>query len=972
MTAFDFSLVKNTSFAFDATQDSLNLGAIDASSISVSEASGNLVITIGSDAVTLQGASLSQVTTSNFTFGSASGRAAWFVGDNDTGTTFDGSGNTLNLSANATNYTAANQQNANNLVYGMGGGDTITVGGGNNVVFGGSGIADSADGNDTVTIGVGAATGGNTIYTNAGNDNVTFAAASPSTAGTTNRIFLGLGDDTLNDNNLAHAGTFEVYGNSDNDTLDLSNATGPATVFGGNGIVDATDGSDTFTLGTGSTTAYGNAGNDTFTGGATTAGNVQTIYGGVGNDSITSGAGVATATTMLYGNTDNDVINNGAWLGDATIFGGNGIADSSDGGDTITLGQGSTLVYANAGTDTVSLTGGLANNETVIIHTGAGNDTVTVTTAGATGDLADVSLYSNAGNDTFNLNNNGVAGIEYDFAILDFADGDVVNATLDGAGAATALTVSGGGSSLTLQDANGSFVFQGYAGDLNQTNFMISDGSRLITNFSGTATTLTGTAGKADHLVSGSTGDTLIGGETGIGTLDKLVGNAGDDTFRMDDAQLTSFDDDDNAGDNAENAFTIEGGAGTDTLEITGTTAVDLNPADFAATNGTVYTISSVEVFKFADVTGHNVQLDDTNQATLGLTTLDFSALTTTKTVTIDDDQDFASALTIIGGTSTGAMTVTRDTATDQNDNFTFGAGSDSLTTLSTVFTANDTINGAAGTDTVTFEGALTTLADGIWANKTNLEGIVLTDSGAATPKTVTLGTNAEAAGVNNVNGGALLAGDTLTVDASSYNSTGLTVTGGADADTITGGGGADYLNGGAGQDSLTGGAGADTFVTSTGTFTAGNAAADTIVGFVSGTDVIDMTANLLNGTFTASSVLTGAAANIVTVASDGQATANGVVYALSGANDQLAGGTTAANAVANAVTALTSGADFGGANLVANDSLLLIMDDGVNSFLFHYLADGTPGTTAAADLELLAIINGVTDAGSFANADFI
>jgi hypothetical protein len=45
-------------------------------------------------------------------------------------------------------------------------------------------------------------------------------------------------------------------------------------------------------------------------------------------------------------------------------------------------------------------------------------------------------------------------------------------------------------------------------------------------------------------------------------------------------------------------------------------------------------------------------------------------------------------------------------------------------------------------------------------------------------------------------------------------------------------------------------------------------------------------------------------------------------------------------------------------------------MNDGAHSFIFHYLADATPATTTAADLELIGIIQGVT--GTLVTGDFI
>jgi hypothetical protein len=106
-------------------------------------------------------------------------------------------------------------------------------------------------------------------------------------------------------------------------------------------------------------------------------------------------------------------------------------------------------------------------------------------------------------------------------------------------------------------------------------------------------------------------------------------------------------------------------------------------------------------------------------------------------------------------------------------------------------------------------------------------------------------------------------------------------------------------------------------------------------------------------------------------VTSNGTATANDVIFTFSGAGDKLAAGITAATVVANAVTALTSGTDFSSANISTNDSLVLVLDDGTNSFVFHYVADATAATTAAGDLELIGIVNGQL-AGQVAVGNFI
>jgi len=186
----------------------------------------------------------------------------------------------------------------------------------------------------------------------------------------------------------------------------------------------------------------------------------------------------------------------------------------------------------------------------------------------------------------------------------------------------------------------------------------------------------------------------------------------------------------------------------------------------------------------------------------------------------------------------------------------------------------------------------------------------------------------------------------------------------------INGLAGADTINGGSGDDTITGGAGADTIDLSIGgtdtivfstTFTAGNASVDTVSSFTINSDLFNVDFNLLNGTTAATATLVAIAP--VAVANNGAATANDVIYTFAGANDVLTSGTTSSTAVANAVTALTSTADFAASNVATGDSFLLQMNDGTDTFLFHYVADATAAVTTAADLELIAILSGTTTA---------
>jgi hypothetical protein len=211
-------------------------------------------------------------------------------------------------------------------------------------------------------------------------------------------------------------------------------------------------------------------------------------------------------------------------------------------------------------------------------------------------------------------------------------------------------------------------------------------------------------------------------------------------------------------------------------------------------------------------------------------------------------------------------------------------------------------------------------------------------------------------------------------------------------ADTIVGAAGVDTITVGTGADTITIGDNEDLDVIDLG---AADGAADniilmvdsnlndatdviTITGFEPGvgTDTIDIGALVLNNGTTAVGAGAGstnsmAATAVVAGGNNSTATANGVIYTLGGAGDQMATATIA-NAVAKAVTALTSTTDFSSANLAGGDDLIVVLDDGANSFIFHFVSGGNNGISEAGDLQLLAKVDGVASAASFTAGDFI
>lgn len=924
MTAFDYSLVKNTAINFAAAVtngDSLNIAGGDASNITFTQDGANLVIAkAGDGSVTLNNTTLAQLATTNLTFGADTNRAVVMVGDNTAASTLDSSGNILTTAAQ-------NWLNANNVIFGMGGSDAITATGtGNQVIFGGSGIADSADGNDTIQLGV----GGNTVYANAGNDTVSYATVgAATTGGLTTTIYLGAGDDSLDDNNQAHAGIFKIYGNTGSDTIDISNAVGDATIYGGNGIADSTDGNDTITLGAGNATLYANSGNDVVTSNVTGS-KAVTAYLGLGNDSYTNtAAGTATSTrTTVFAGTGDDSVTMNTYVGDATIYGGNGIADTSDGNDTITAGIGNFTIYANAGNDSITDSGAHVANRTTVVYAGAGNDTIT-STANTTTDIKAV-YYGQTGNDTYNLNNNASG---WDYTIGDFATGDIINVTLNGGAAAASLTLNSLTSSPEIIDGGtGSVTLLGYAGNLTATNFVISGGSVLATNSSTTATTITGADSKADLLVSGSAGDTLVGANSSTGTFDKLIGNAGNDVFQFGAVA---------AGD-LQNGGTVSGGDGTDTLEITGTTAATtIADADFTAN------ITSVEVFKFSNNVASNVLTLDTLAETAGIRSVDATALTGTNALNLTLSTNWDTTITVTGGA--GADTVTSSATTGTfNVSFDGGAGGDQFTIDDATFNGSDTIIGGAGTDKLTILDAAGgySIADSAFAATTTLEQLVL--GNAAANSTLVVGTAAQAAGITSVDASAET-GHTVNISASAYT-TGISIIGGNGADTLVGGSGNDTIKVNGFDDTTTAldvitlGGGTDTLIMEVTEDAADGDNAATVTDvkdFVFGTDIFDLS-DLSVAT------LRGAGNNIVV--------GNGTTANFGVATDSLY---VATNLFAATEAGIAAG--MTASNLADAAVVYLLFSDGTNGYLVHTTGAGGAGWTAADTNQFMVKFSGIT-----------
>lgn len=546
MSIIQFSSIAGTTTSFSGLSDVLYLPGSASGYTFRSSGNGQAVIIgDGEQSTRLNGITLSQITTSNFIFNVTG--AQLIVGDNNIGTVDDALNQTDlgSLDMVGTNSTALNK---NNVLFGMGGGDTISTGSGDNIIYGGTGESDTTDGGDRIVINGGSGfSGNNQIFANAGNDTVIFTT--PTGAGKSAIVRMGLGEDNVLISNAS--GTVNVYGGRGNDTIDGTGSTGSLTILGNTTNSDTVDGSDVLTSGLGNAAVHGNAGDDTIFFDDFGASVSQTLTGGAGIDVIRGdiGGSGSSGRLLMYGNRGADTIDASTHLGNVTIYGGNGAGDSLDGADLITVGTGNVnhhaFVYSNGAADTIISTANLAAGETLFLVGGVGADTFNI--SGARAGSSGVTLDGSTGNDIFIINDSTL-NADAATTFVNFERTDIVQLTMQG-GTALDIVATDLGSSARLENTSGAgygtYIFTNYTGTFTATNLVLSDGSYFLSNVgSATAAALSGSANN-DQIIASSRGDSMTGGAGN----DQLTGGVGADNINGNDGVDTIF-----------------GGAGNDTI----------------------------------------------------------------------------------------------------------------------------------------------------------------------------------------------------------------------------------------------------------------------------------------------------------------------------------------------------------------------------------------------------------------------
>jgi Ca2+-binding RTX toxin-like protein len=229
------------------------------------------------------------------------------------------------------------------------------------------------------------------------------------------------------------------------------------------------------------------------------------------------------------------------------------------------------------------------------------------------------------------------------------------------------------------------------------------------------------------------------------------------------------------------------------------------------------------------------------------------------------------------------------------------------------------------------------------------------------------------------------LATSTTIVDASAFtgilevtaSSTGPEITGGSKADIITGGAGADVISGGAGNDIIDGAGGNDTITLGAGddeiVIDATGDGKDTIKDFVVADDFFDINSLVTDGGGYAASAET----KVQTIAADADVTLGaGIVIVDNGDNDIANADSLSTTDIADRLNDLGDDNNSGAADNILSlsnkdDDFIIAISDGTDTAIVHMTGDGTNTDIAAGDLVVLAVIEGMSDAGTLTAANF-
>lgn len=755
------------------------------------------------------------------------------------------------------------------------------------------------------------------------------------------------GDDSLTF--AANAANANISAGAGNDVVSLSGFTTTDTVAGGDGTADRLDisaaNAEAIAAALTNTTGFEQLSLNTV--GTAGAAINATRFGAIDTVRLSAGTAAAYGVTMQAGTVNLGVGNVGAGtLGGALTVTDTGSASS----DVLNLGNrhttGALDVFAG-----VALTS--AGYETVNLSTGA------VATAAQTVGLVTLNNDSLSGANTLNIS--GINGV----TVAGVASNSSGLLTIDASG----LT---GAAALTMGAA---------------PTFTVATGTVSITG-SANADTLLGTVASAATIAGGAGNDAITGGTA----ADSLAGDAGNDVIIAGGGNDTVTGGDGNdVITMAAGTVNVDGGAGDDTVAMGATLSVndvvvggegtDTLSLGVAATAATAAGVSGFETLTFSGVVVQGLEQFTTNpgftrvNATVGstITVTNASAnvatlgLDTGVTATFDRLVDTSTNTLAIAPLAAGAIAVAGLTIDDEetvtvSTTGTAGAAANiTVAAMSATDLTSLTISGAGSFAVGVPVGGAANLAT---VNASGNTGAVTVDASTSTANMTMTGSFA---GVNALTGGT--GSDTITggtaADVLVGGNGGDLINGGAGADALAGGLGADVINGeigddtiagGVGNDSLSGGEGADDFV-----FQAASNGVDTITGFVSGTDDLNVTTNAVLAAVV-DVVVTTAGAGGVVIADNTVAyvTMNGAAANLTTAGvATLSGADLTASTLTNLAAYLDERFDSSATN--ANDAVLVInwtAGSSTTSYVYEHVEANATAAIEAGELTLIGIVD--------------
>jgi hypothetical protein len=449
---------------------------------------------------------------------------------------------------------------------------------------------------------------------------------------------------------------------------------------------------------------------------------VQKLVGGSGDNTITFGSNAYNAgISTIVGGSGANIFDSSANTGDHTFvftnsnFSAGSILAAVNGDNAVEVainGTGLTSAYTFSATNMTNVDSLIVSgfSSSVSLTSTVGLISVTgstyADTFNATGLTSAVTLNGGGGNDVL-IGSTGAANT-FVFGSV----GDLSDATITSDGLTNTISFADAASAITLQDSD-------FAG---LTHITTVEGTDLAAN-TVTFGTNAQAAGVAAFDVQGGTFDNTFTVQSGFTNALEITSASGNDSFSI-------------AHTNVFSGLAIDGGAGTNSVTFaSGTNGVTLADSDFAS-------LSNVQNLLGTSQAVNTISLGTDAQAA-GVESYTVSGGTFANSFTVEDG--FTNSLSITAANGNNTFSIENDSTNTLT--LTSGSGNDTFNVTAMTSAAALSIDAGAGNNSLSFASVTNavTITDSEFAN---IAGIQTLAASTAADNSITLGTNADAAGV--------------------------------------------------------------------------------------------------------------------------------------------------------------------------------------------------------------------------------